>query len=175
MDVNWIEAGIGLLNVLVTGILGFVVFRAGRNVVRLEQDRAIKEAWIAIDQIALGNDEHLRTLDRMFHPDKEHESDADKRKRWLAHMVLNPLEAAWSSARKQHMPDGTLGSSEGAMRNLLRDPMVAEMMQTVVYGNDFKQRCRQILAEIERENRIAKGSSAPNPVPVAMAAGADGA
>lgn len=168
MDGHWIDASIALLNVIVTAGLGWVVFRAGRSVVRLEQDRAVKEAWIAIDQVALGRVEHLRLLDAMFHPDRVGDSDETKTRRWLAYMVLNPLEAAWSSSRETHMPDGTTDSSERSMRAMLRDPEVAAMMQTVVYGKAFRNRCKELLREIEAAPNA--DSTAPAPAPAVATA-----
>lgn len=154
MSLDWVNVAavaVASVNVGVTVYIAVTVRNAGRKVVAMEQDRAIKEAWIQIDQTALSNSDDLSTLDQMFHPDRQSEDMPEKRKRWLAYMVLNPLEAAWSAAQQKNMPDGANKSSEGAMRNLVRDKGIAELIQEVVYGEAFKQRCKDLREEYVKQ------------------------
>lgn len=155
MDANWVNVVVGVINIGVTAYVAYIVGRAGKAVVRLEQDRAIKDAWIQIDQTALGNPVDLQLLDAMFHPDQVHEDEESKRRRWLGYMVLNPVEAAWSSAKRGHMPDAAVASSEATMRAFVRDDMLYALLLQVVYGNDFKTRCRELRAEWEASQRAA--------------------
>lgn len=132
---------VAAVNVVVTLYIAYTVKRAGRNVVRMEQDRGIKDAWIEVDQAALACDEDLELLDRMIHPDQHGQNRLAKRKRWLAYMVLNPLEAAWTSAKEGNMQAGALASSEKTMAALVRDPEVFSLIEGFVYGSHFRQRC----------------------------------
>lgn len=150
MNADWINVLVGLLNVAVTGWIAVALHRASSRVVAMEQDRAIKDAWITIDQVALADETDMQLLDAMFCPDDCADTPNEKRKRWLAYMVLNPLEAAWTSARQGKMPDAALGSTEESMRNLVRDEAIHELIQRVVYDTAFKARCMKMREEWER-------------------------
>jgi hypothetical protein len=146
------NVAIAALNVVVTLYIAYAVQRAGRNVVRMEQDRGIKDAWIEVDQVALANDDDLELLDAMIHPELRDQDRLAKRKRWLTYMVLNPLEAAWSSAAAGNMPGGALASSEKTMAAMVRDPEVFELIESFVYGSDFQRRCSELRDEWTRRN-----------------------
>lgn len=161
MNADWVNVVVSMLNVAVTFYVAFAVQRAGRHVVRMEQDRAIKDAWVQVDQVALADPRNLQALDAMFHPDRAHEDEDAKRRRWLAYMALNPLEAAWTSARRQHMYAGAISSSEHSMRALVRDRLVYELIGQVVYSEEFKARCRIFREEwlASPEGRLAEASA----------------
>jgi hypothetical protein len=144
MIADWLNVAVGGINVLVTLYIARAVTKAGRNVVQMEQDRGIKDAWVEVDKAALADDADLGLLDAMIHPDQSAEDLISKRKRWLAYMVLNPLEAAWTSAKAGNMQAGAADSSERTMRALVRDPLVCELIEGFVYGSDFRQRCMQL-------------------------------
>ncbi|MEO7051242.1 MAG: hypothetical protein ABI128_06220 [Rhodanobacter sp.] len=144
MIAEWLNVGVGAVNVLVTLYIARAVTKAGRNVVQMEQDRGIKDAWVEVDKTALADDADLALLDAMIHPDQCGEDPADKRKRWLAYMVLNPLEAAWTSAKAGNMQAGAVDSSERTMRALIRDPLVCQLIEGFVYGSDFRKRCLEL-------------------------------
>ena len=66
------------------------------------------------------------------------------RRRWLAYMVLNPLEAAWSGAKFGHLPDAVLDSSERTMRGLVQHDDVYALIQGFVYSMEFRARCAEL-------------------------------
>jgi hypothetical protein len=144
MSAEWLGVLVSMGNVLVTLYIAHSVQKASRNVVRMEQDRGIKDAWIAIDRAALDSEENLHLLDAMIHPDAQEEDRLAKRKRWLAYMVLNPLEAAWTSASNGSMHADALQSSERTMASLVRDPEVFELIEGFVYGGAFRRRCIEL-------------------------------
>lgn len=144
---EWINVFVGVLNAALTALIAYAVSRAGRRVARLEQDRAIKDAWVQVDQAALANEVDLKLLDGLLHPDDPEAGIEARRKRWLAYMILNPVDAAWSAAQAGHMPDGTLDSSEATMRALVRDDAVYELIRTFVYNRPFRDRCAELRAQ----------------------------
>lgn len=147
MVVEWLGVALAALNIVVTALVALAVHRASRRSAQLEHDRGIKDAWINIDMMALQDPRNMRLLDQMIHPD-EGAADADmQRRRWLAYMLLNPLEAAWSAATSGHLPEGVLHSSERTMRGLVRHDDVHELIQGFVYSPDFRARCRQLREE----------------------------
>lgn len=146
--VEWLNVGVGMLNALLTALIAIAVYQAGRKVARLEQDRAIKDAWISVDQAALATPEQLRVLDALLHPG-EARDEAASRKRWLIYMILNPIDAAWSAAKSGHMPEGALDSSEASMRALVQDGDAYRMIQSYVYNLDFRKRCAELREEFE--------------------------
>lgn len=158
---DWINIGVGLLNALLTALIAYTVSRAGRRVARMEQDRAIKEAWVQVDQAALANDTDLRLLDGLLHPEAAESTQEERRKRWLAYMILNPVDAAWSAAREGHMPDGTLESSEATMRALVRDDGAYALIRTFVYNRPFRTRCEQLRAEWEAQRPPSTATTVP--------------
>ncbi len=144
MSVEWLGVLVSMGNVLVTLYIAHSVQKAGRNVGRMEQDRGIKDAWIAIDQAALDNEENLDLLDAMIHPDAHGQDRLTKRKRWLAYMLLNPLEAAWTSTTNGNMHPDALQSCERTMTSLVRDPEVFELIEGFVYSGAFRRRCIEL-------------------------------
>lgn len=160
---EWVNVAVGLLNAALTALIAYAVSQAGRKVARLEQDRAIKDAWVQVDQAALANDLDLQLLDDLLHPGNPEASTEARRKRWLAYMILNPLDAAWSAAQAGHMPEGTLDSSEASMRALVRDDAVYEMIRTFVYNRPFRERCAELRAEwlAQRERPPSTASVQP--------------
>lgn len=147
------------INVVMTAYIAYAVQKAGRNGVKMEQDRGIKGAWIEIDRTALASSQDLDLLDAMIHPDKTKDRQIDRRKRWLAYMVLNPLEAAWSSASSGNMQLGALASSERTMRGMVADDTVYELIQQFVYGTDFQKRCAALREELLEERAKSKSAA----------------
>lgn len=139
---EWVNVVIGALNLLVTGMIAWVVHRGSRRVFQLEHDRGIKDAWVAIDQAALESTDNMRLLDQMLHPDDPATDEETMRRRWLAYMILNPLEAAWTAGMEGHMKREVVQSSEQAMRGLVRQPDVYRLIQEVVYSAPFRDRCK---------------------------------
>ena len=167
MIADWLNVGVGAANVLVTLYIARAVTRAGRNVVQMEQDRGLKEAWVEVDKAALDNEADLTLLDAMIHPDRCGEELADKRKRWLAYMVLNPLEAAWTSAKAGNMQTGAVESSERTMRAMVRDPQVCELIDGFVYNSEFRERCIALRNEwVTKTQEMARPPSTCKTSPV---------
>ena len=163
---EWVNVFVGLMNAALTALIAYVVSRAGRRVARLEQDRAIKEAWVQVDQAALASDVDLQLLDRLLHPDEAEVDPETRRKRWLAYMILNPVDAAWSAALAGHMPEGTLDSSEATMRALVRDDTVYDLIRTFVYNKPFRARCAELRSEWQAQQAAERPPSTATTEPV---------
>jgi hypothetical protein len=156
---DWLGVVLAAINVCVTAYIAYAVQKGSRRVVQMEQDRGIKDAWIEVDQAALGSDEDLDLLDGMIHPDSRGEDRTARRKRWLAYMILNPLEAAWTSATAGNMQAGAVSSSEHTMRAIVRDPVAWSLIENFVYGDGFRARCLQF----RREWEAASAQETPRP------------
>ena len=163
MTIELLRVLVTAVNVAMTAYIAYAVQKAGRNGVQMEQDRGIKGAWIEIDRTALASDQDLDLLDAMIHPDKAKDTQVERRKRWLAYMVLNPLEAAWTSANDGNMQHGALASSERTMRAMVADDTVYELIQQFVYGTAFQQRCQALRGELpgKRAELLAQASVRP--------------
>lgn len=158
---EWLNVVLAGVNIAVTALIALAVHRASRRAAQLEHDRGIKDAWINIDMAALQDPDNMRLLDQMIHADADDGDPDAQRRRWLAYMVLNPLEAAWSAAKFGHLSGGVLDSSERTMRGLVRHEDVYALIQGFVYSSEFRARCTVLRKEwLAERARSAQGAAA---------------
>ncbi|MEJ2791188.1 MULTISPECIES: hypothetical protein [unclassified Pseudoxanthomonas] len=141
---DWLNVVLAGVNIVVTAFIALAVHRASKRSARMEHDRGIKDAWINIDMAALQDPDNMRLLDQLIHADQQGADPDASRRRWLAYMVLNPLEAAWSGAKFGHLPDAVLDSSERTMRGLVQHDDVYALIQGFVYSMEFRARCAEL-------------------------------
>ena len=101
-DVNEsIQSAAAVLNVVAVVAVAVFVHRATTAAQRLavsreqfaekmEFDRELKNAWIAVDSEALASDEALKVFDDLLHPEEARgASIEERRRRWASYLLLN--------------------------------------------------------------------------------------
>jgi hypothetical protein len=106
----------------------------------------MREAWIAVDELALANEATLQAADTLLEP-KPRESLEFARKRWFILAYLNPITTAWQGAH-----DGIFGSRKDdhlagirtQLEALLKDEDAYWVTQNHGHEKAFRKLCTEI-------------------------------
>ncbi|MGY0504771.1 hypothetical protein [Luteimonas sp. e5] len=129
--------------------LSAAVYHYTRKTVAIESLRAVRDAWMQVDQSVLADAHNLRIADALFHPDAEGDEEA-RRKRWIIYMALNPVVSDFIAAHAGLLPDGAqvIDNCRVVLRNLLRDDDTFRATQSGAYFPPFARLCAEIRAEL---------------------------
>jgi hypothetical protein len=135
-------------SLVVTAVLTILVYRGSRQIAYIEYWRAVRDAWMQIDEIALSDDDNLRVADSLFHPDLANQTSDDRRKRWLGLMVLNNFLSQYFGP-SESLPDPELlrGATLSQMEPLIRDDVFYGLTQSGLYDPEFEEVCRRLRQE----------------------------
>jgi hypothetical protein len=98
------QAVIAFLTLVVTAVVTVLVYRGTRAIARIEHDRGIRDAWNAIDAIALADEDMLRVAEELMpDPGGGPRATAGARRKWFAFMILNALSSTYSAASRKGM------------------------------------------------------------------------
>ena len=114
---------------------------------RLQYDHAIRDAWNALDTVALSDEELLGIADDLLppKPDPDATTAARKRKRkWFSYLVLNALFIRFVAAKAGASPFGVTSDKmvKFHLEYLLVHDDVYRLTQEAGYEDDFAELCR---------------------------------
>jgi hypothetical protein len=141
------------------------VWYGTRRIARLDYERSVREAWIAIDTAALASDETLAIADALENPNSESTPEV-RRKRWFAYTYLNAVVSTYFGARHglSRSPEARVEACRQMLRPLVLDDVVFEITQGHGYEPEFSALCREVREAQLRLGAIAKAETDPAPV-----------
>lgn len=140
------------------------VYYGTKQTSRLEYDRAIREWWNALDQIALSSDDMLTIADQLMDPASYSQSTEQRRRKWFAFIVLNALASTYIGAKL-----GLVRSTEdsvGIIKHHLRRLLVSDdifSLSQAGYEPDFMALCRQVRDELTNQGLTEPAAGIPHP------------
>jgi hypothetical protein len=148
MGTEAVIAGATVAQVILTGVLAWVLNRSTNTIARLDFSRSVRESWIGIDELALANEATLEAADSLLVPRPAHErTGLSAHKRWFILAYLNPINTTYQGAidgifgsRKEEMLD----SVRSQLQQLLVDHDAYWVSQNHGHDESFKALCTQI-------------------------------
>lgn len=129
--------------------VSMLVWYGTRRIAKLDYERSIREAWIAVDTAALSNDQMLVMADTLMDPKNENDDLERRRRRWFAYTVLNAITSSYFGA-KHNLTQSQKVTIEGCRQllgPLLRHDEIFEITQGHGYEDEFSEFCREIRKE----------------------------
>jgi hypothetical protein len=151
------QAVIAFATLVVTAALTVIVYVGTRAIARIEHDRGVRDAWNAIDAIALADPDVLRVAEELMPEPGDGPRPAEgARRKWFAYMILNALSSTFSAAERgvlRSRPDAltTCAYHVGA---LVRHDDIYPLTQEG-YSAGFARFCRDI-KEKQRAEQAAQ-------------------
>ncbi|HJQ21235.1 MAG TPA: hypothetical protein VJ867_12875 [Gemmatimonadaceae bacterium] len=153
MDLQVVSVAISMLQLILTGVLAWIVHRSTSRITRLEFAKSIRDAWVTLDALALGDPETLKIADSLLHkPGDRPDADAFARKRWFILAYLNPIVTAYQGARDGLYGDRRKDVIRGVqtqLESLLRDDDAFWITQHHGHEASFQALCRVVRERIE--------------------------
>lgn len=140
------------------------VWYGTRRIAQLEYERAIREAWIAVDTTALSSDAMLVMADNLMDPRNGNDDIEKRRRRWFAYTVLNAVTSLYFGS-KYRLTQVEMEACKELLRPMLLHDEVFEITQGHGYGAEFGAFCRKIREEQMKalaEASANSGSQAPS-------------
>jgi hypothetical protein len=96
------QAVIALATLVVTVAVTVLVYVGTRAIARIEHDRGVREAWNAINAIAVSDPDLLEVAETLMpEPATGPRTAAEARRKWFAYMFLNVLSSTYSGAHRR--------------------------------------------------------------------------
>jgi hypothetical protein len=144
MPTSWEITGVlaQLILALAALLVAVVALRLSKQAGRIETHRQIKDAFNALNTIALSDPENLRVLDELETPQFRGQSLDEKRRRWLAAIELNALESVFVGKREGLLDVKYADATLSALVPLMVQHVdVCEQINRAGYDPDFVQYC----------------------------------
>jgi hypothetical protein len=128
-----------------------VIERRSRRHARVEYMKSIHDMWMHFDAVALSDHRLLELADEFNDPDTSHATIDERRKKWLAYMVINIHFARFVAAEQDLSVDPfpeAMGGLCESLRRLVRDPVAYAITQNAYQGR-FKALCEELRAKHE--------------------------
>jgi hypothetical protein len=135
--------------------IAVVVYRASNLIARMQYEWSVREAWNALDSVALSDERMLVMADRLMDPSSTNRSLEAIQRKWFVFMVLNALASSYMGAKRgltQSKKD-TLSICTHHLSRLVVDDEIFALTQHG-YEKDFSAFCRNI-----REQQLAQRAS----------------
>jgi hypothetical protein len=150
---------VAVLQLGATAVIAIVLQRSTSKLARVELSRTLREAWVTIDSLALGDHEALQIADSLLPKHPTHEPDDFARKRLFILTYLNPI-ATWHHG----VIEGIYGSQtkanlevvRGLLTEVLDDDDAYWVSQNHWHDESFRTLCTEIRTSIE-----AKAGTSP--------------
>jgi hypothetical protein len=146
----------GILSVAAL-VVAVVAFRLSKQASRTETHRQVKEAFNALNIIALSDPENLRVLDELETPQFRDQTLDEKRRRWLAAIELNALESVYVGKREglldRRYADATLSALVPLM---IQHIDICEQINRAGYDPDFVKYCEEARNRLHRSAEAEK-------------------
>lgn len=125
-------------------LIALIVYRFTKNQAKLQLTQAIRSAFMAIDQVAIGDKKSLAIQSEIFFGKFVDEEDVSLR-RWHALLALNPIVSSWQLGQLDSSKLETLHAAEKILENMLRSSVVRQLvLEEEIYEKGFVERCREI-------------------------------
>jgi len=147
---------IALATLIVTAAVTVLVYVGTKAIARIEHDRGIRDAWNAIDAIALSDEAMLAVAESLMpQPGGTPRSVEEARRKWFAYMILNALSSTYSAARRRvtRSRSDALATCAYHVGILVQHDDIYALTQEG-YNPAFAAFCREI-----REKQVGDGSS----------------
>ncbi|MFJ9775707.1 hypothetical protein ACIRVF_31430 [Kitasatospora sp. NPDC101157] len=139
-----VQAIASVAGVAATVFIAWTVRRGTKRLARIEHDRAIKNAWIAIDTIALSDDRNLEAADLLINPDTEGDSLEERRRRWLCFMFMNPMGATFRGFDGGLFDSSAAAPYENELYPLASNEVFFAMVKKYAFEPGFVELCERL-------------------------------
>ena len=137
---------VALSALVVSAGVSVIAYRGTKRIAEIQYWRGVRDSWMDIDKIALSNDEMLKMVDSLFHPDLAGQLIEDIRKRWFGYMAFNAFVSQYFGAGPVEDVDesGRRARVAAQLKPLMKDDVLYNLAQTGVYGPQFENLCRKL-------------------------------
>lgn len=151
---------IAFFTLIVTAALTYLVYRGTKTIAGIEYSRSIRDAWLAVDSVALSNDELLNVADRLMDATTINDPIELRRKRWLAFMVLNIMISYFEGQKHEFLKDEVAKAAfDRLLMPLIVDKDSFTLTQTKGYAPDFSDYCKKLREEYESHLPLTEAAS----------------
>lgn len=106
---------------------------------------AVRSMWVSIDSVVLQNDELIEIADSILDPRGKPASVRERKKKWIALMVLNAVYMDYLGASKGfHSRDGMRAVRKFLERLLVDDALFALTQKGGAYEDGFCDLCSEV-------------------------------
>ena len=153
------QAILTLAALIGTVVVSVFVYYGTKRLAILEHARSIRDAWVAIDSLALSSDEMVKIADNLQHPEFSTQSVQEMRKRWFAYALLNALISTVHGARQGliHDPKAALVRAKTQLRMLVQDDILFELTQLPSNDQDIAALARALRDELKQKKDAVAG------------------
>jgi hypothetical protein len=133
--------------IIVTGLLAWVVYLSTAKIARLEFSRSLRDAWVGVDELALADQATLQAADTLLAQKPGSETIDFARKRWFILAYLNPINTAWQGAHEGifgSRKDEILAGVKAQLEALLVDDDAYWVSQNHGHEKAFRELCTEI-------------------------------
>jgi hypothetical protein len=139
---------LGLIANIVTAIgsiaIAVLVYRFTRRQATIEMTHEMRTAWMAVDQVAIGNPQSLRILSEIAFGEFDEKTACAK---WHALLAMNPVVTGWQLGQHGIGDRELVLANDRGIIQLLRSPLIQELvLNTDIYEEAFRQHCKQLLS-----------------------------
>ena len=139
------QAVLAFLAVVSSVLVSLFIYFGTKKIAMSQYFQTLNTSWGAIDSTVLLENENLRVVNSLFHPDDGSPDDLDlARKRWIGYMFLNPLEIAFVGVQRGYLDSRLLKNIERNLSVLLRDDIVFALSQNGIYQPAFSDLCLKL-------------------------------
>ena len=140
-----------------TVAVGVMVYIGTKRLTSFQLYSQNKNAWNAIDSLALSSDEMLRVADDLLPPSCPSGTPIDEmRRKWLGYLVVNACAERYLAAKRNlfHCSDALTESAKYTLRHVLRDDMIYRITQESGYEKEIQELCCEIREQLEAEKML---------------------
>jgi len=139
---------------LLSIVASFFVYAGTVRIAKAQFFQTLSTSWNTIDSTLLAGDQNLRVANALiFDKMKGISPDDVPRKRWVAFMMLNPLEIAYEGVQKNLLDKALAAKIEHNLRQMLEDDEVFLLSQQGIYLPPFAALCARVKAELRAEKK----------------------
>jgi len=143
------QAILALVTLIGSIAVSLFIWYGTRRIAQLDYERSLREAWMAVDAVALSSDEMLVMADTLMDPKNAASHIEARRRRWFAYTLMNAIVSTYFGAK--HGFTQSRKDSLEACRQLLRPLMnhdeIFEITQGHGYEPEFSALCREVREE----------------------------
>ncbi|MET9312514.1 hypothetical protein ABZX12_11850 [Kribbella sp. NPDC003505] len=144
-------------SLIATVVVALAVYRGTKTLARIQLQHEQRIAWMELDFHVLENDESLKVVDELLHPDDANATIARRRKRWICYLLRNPLESTYLGVRAglANCEKTSMASLRASLAPLVHDELFMEMIERYTPDPAFVTLCHRLRDEQRAQAGVA--------------------
>lgn len=153
-----IQALFAVVGIIATVAVTWMVWNGSERLAKIEYERAISEAWTAVDSAILSDEKNLKVHDKYLAINAtvplgdQGPTDPTEmgRKRQMGYMTLNVLATTFAGISRGIIDKKATENLDYNLRRLVLDDQIYELSQRGVYQIGFAEHCKALRESLQR-------------------------